>query len=48
VATGAESSGGGIYIATAATVYVDPFTLAHVIDNSASTDPNIDGKYIVT
>ncbi len=26
--------GGGIYIASAATVYIDPFTLAHVIDDT--------------
>jgi hypothetical protein len=44
----ASSAGGGIYIATAATVSIDPFTLAHVINNTASTDPNIDGTYIET
>jgi len=40
--------GGGIYIASGATVYIDAFTLAHVINNTASTDPNIDGTYIKT
>ncbi len=44
----ASSAGGGIYIATAATVYIDPFTLAHVINNTAAIDPNIDGSYIET
>jgi hypothetical protein len=45
VASGAYSYAGGIYIATAATVSVDPFTLAHVINNTAAIDPNIDGSY---
>ncbi len=40
--------GGGIYIASLATVYIDPFTRAHVIDNTASIDPNIDGTYVLT
>jgi hypothetical protein len=44
----ASSAGGGIYIASSATVYIDPFTLAHVINNTASTDPNIDGTFILT
>jgi hypothetical protein len=44
----ASSAGGGIYIASLATVYIDPFTLAHVINNTGSTDPNIDGTYIET
>ena len=44
----ASSAGGGICIASLATVYIDPFTLAHVINNTASTDPNIDGTYIET
>jgi hypothetical protein len=48
VASGTYSSAGGIYIATAATVYVDPFTLAHVINNTAAIDPNIDGSYITS
>jgi len=41
-------AGGGIYIASGATVYIDAFTLAHVINNTAPTDPNIDGTYIKT
>ena len=40
--------GGGIYIASLATVSIDPFTVAHVINNTAATDPNIDGTYILT
>jgi hypothetical protein len=41
--------GGGIYIASAATVYIDPFTLANVISNTASTsNSNIFGTYIET
>jgi predicted outer membrane repeat protein len=44
----ASSGGGGIYIATAATVYIDPFTVANTINNTASTEPNIDGTYILT
>jgi hypothetical protein len=44
----ASSAGGGIYIASLATVYIDPFTLAHVINNTAAIDPNIDGTYIET
>jgi hypothetical protein len=44
----ASSAGGGICIASLATVYIDPFTLAHVINNTAPTDPNIDGTYILT
>jgi hypothetical protein len=44
----ASTAGGGIYIASLATVFIDPFTLAHVINNTASTDPNIDGTYILT
>jgi hypothetical protein len=40
--------GGGIYIASMAMVSIDPFTVAHVVNNTASTDPNIDGTYILT
>ena len=41
--------GGGVYIASGAIVYVDAFTLANVIDNTASTSyPNIFGTYIET
>jgi len=44
----AGSAGGGIYIFSGATVYIDPFTLANVINNTAAIDPNIDGTYIDT
>jgi hypothetical protein len=38
--------GGGIYIASAASVSQDSFTLAHVLNNTASTVyPNIYGSY---
>jgi hypothetical protein len=38
--------GGGLYIATSAAVSLDAFTLANVLNNTASTsDPNIDGSY---
>jgi hypothetical protein len=41
--------GGGLYIASGAIVYIDAFTLANVIDNTASTSyPNIFGTYIQT
>jgi hypothetical protein len=38
--------GGGLYIDTPASVYLDAFTLADIINNTASTsDPNIQGSY---
>jgi len=40
--------GGGLFIAQGAIVYIDAFTLAHVINNTAAIDPNIDGTYIKT
>jgi hypothetical protein len=39
--------GGGIYIASGATVYIDTFTVANTINNTAGIDPNIDGSYIL-
>ena len=49
------AEGGGLYIASMATVYIDAFTLAHVISNTASPPgsevgsyPNIFGMYIET
>jgi hypothetical protein len=44
----ATSYGGGLFIANAATVDIDAFTLANVINNGAQSDPNIDGTYIET
>ena len=44
----ASSYGGGLFIAIAATVDIDAFTLANVINNTAVIDPNIDGTYIET
>jgi len=41
----AHSAGGGIYIASGATVYIDAFTLANVINN---INGNIVGTYIKT
>jgi hypothetical protein len=38
--------GGGLYMAPAATVYLDAFTVANILNNAASTiDPNIHGSY---
>jgi predicted outer membrane repeat protein len=42
----ATNSGGGIYIESGATVYLDAFTLANVINNSAQHHRNIDGSYL--
>jgi hypothetical protein len=39
------SGGGGLYIASAATVYLDAFTAANILNNTALTNPNIDGQY---
>ncbi len=44
----ATSNGGGLFIANAATVDIDAFTLANTINNSALIDPNIDGTYVET
>jgi hypothetical protein len=41
------SGGGGIFIATVATVYLDAFTVAHTINNIAPIDPDIDATYIL-
>jgi hypothetical protein len=45
-------SGGGIYIESGATVYIDSFTVAHTINNTDSfglnsSTANIDGTYIL-
>jgi hypothetical protein len=40
-----DASGGGIYIVSGATVYIDSFTVANTINNSAFFVPNIDGPY---
>jgi hypothetical protein len=47
-ANGGQSAGGGLLITPEATVYIDPFTLANIINNTAVVDPNIDGTYIET
>jgi hypothetical protein len=44
---GGQSEGGGISIAPKATVYLDAFTVANTINNTAIVDPNIDGSYIL-
>ena len=45
---GATGEGGGLSIATAASVSLDAFTQANVINNTASTAyPNIDGSYTI-
>jgi hypothetical protein len=48
VPNGPGGSGGGIYIATAATVHLDSYTVSHTINNTAGTDPDIDGTYILS
>jgi hypothetical protein len=47
------TGGGGIYIASGATVYIDSFTVAHTINNTDNSSlfgngstANIDGPYI--
>jgi hypothetical protein len=45
IITGPTSYGGGLYIATGATVYIDALT--QVINNTADADPNVDGSYII-
>jgi hypothetical protein len=45
-------NGGGIYIVSGATVYLDPFTVAHTLNNSDSSGlngstANVDGTYTV-
>ena len=40
------SLGGGIYIDPTATAYLDAFTVANTIYNTADIDPNIDGSYL--
>ncbi|HEV3083819.1 MAG TPA: hypothetical protein VGY66_28820 [Gemmataceae bacterium] len=42
----AATAGGGIYIQSNAVVHLDAFTLANVINNTAPTDPNIDGSFL--
>jgi hypothetical protein len=44
----AQSAGGGIYIASRATVYFDSYTVTNTTNNTAAIDPNIDGTYILT
>ena len=39
---------GGIDIEVGSVVYIDAFTLANVINNTANYAPNIDGSYIPT
>ncbi|HBI45295.1 MAG TPA: hypothetical protein DDY78_20955 [Planctomycetales bacterium] len=42
-----EGEGGGLYIASGATVYLDSFTVKNTKGNHADLDPNIDGTYIL-
>jgi hypothetical protein len=46
--SGSFGDGGGIDIEVGAVVYIDAFTLANVINNTATYAPNIDGIYIPT
>ena len=45
--TAGQGHGGGMYIQSGATAYLDAFTVANAIDNTADSDPNIDGTYIL-
>jgi hypothetical protein len=44
---GVFSYGGGIYISSGSTVYIDSFTVANTINNTAFNAPNIDGTYVL-
>jgi hypothetical protein len=45
-ASAGQGEGGGLYIASAASAFLDHFTLADVLNNTASTAyPNIYGSY---
>jgi hypothetical protein len=46
--SGGPSSGAGIYIATAASVSLDTYTVSHTINNTASTDSDIYGTYVLS
>jgi hypothetical protein len=41
----AATAGGGMYIASSGVVYLDAFTLANVINNTAHKYKNIEGSY---
>jgi hypothetical protein len=45
---GSTAAGGGIYIASGATVYLDSYTVTNTTNNTGAIDPDIDGTYIVT
>jgi hypothetical protein len=42
---GGGGAGGGLYIATAAAVSLDTFTLNHTTNNTAGVSPDIAGSY---
>jgi hypothetical protein len=42
-----KGDGGGLFIANKATFYLDSFTLANIINNTANHDANIDGSYLL-
>jgi hypothetical protein len=43
-----QGEGGGLYIDPLASVCLDAFTLANILNNTASTqDPNIHGSYTI-
>jgi hypothetical protein len=47
-ASNGQGEAGGLYIESVASVSLDAFTQAHIINNTASTaDPNIDGSYTI-
>jgi probable HAF family extracellular repeat protein len=42
-----QGAGGGIYIVSGATAKLDSYTVAHTTANTALTDPDIDGTYLL-
>jgi hypothetical protein len=42
-----QGAGGGIYIASGATADLDSYTVAHTTTNTALTDPDLDGRYVL-
>jgi hypothetical protein len=45
--TDGQGYGGGLYLQSGATAYLDASTVASIIDNIADIDPNLDGSYVL-
>jgi hypothetical protein len=45
--TPGQGYGGGLFIQSGASVFLDDFTVAHTDHNFADIDPDIDGTYVV-